>query len=78
MVLHEIDESAHRQVGAGFPALGAAAERRRIPLIRESFDQATDQLPDRLLGIVQIVPMALSRHQDMKDVMDVIVPLCIV
>src|SRR4029077_5888760 len=63
------------QIGAWRTAPFAAAIRRWLALIDETFLETTRQSRRRLLGVIGVITLALSGQQRVQDMMTVVVPL---
>src|SRR5213078_3369621 len=51
---------------------------REVALITESFGEASAEMPRRIAGIIGVVAVGFSGRQNMKRVMDVVIPLRVV
>src|SRR5205814_10499659 len=51
---------------------------REVALITESFGEASAEMPRRIAGIIGVVAVGFSSRQNMKRVMDVVIPLRVV
>src|SRR4029077_17622258 len=63
------------QIGAWRTAPFAAAVRRWLALIDETFLETTRQSHRRLLAVIGVIALALSGQQRVQDMMTVVVPL---
>src|SRR5204863_3515923 len=51
---------------------------REVALITESFGEASAEMPHRIAGIIGVVGVGFSGRQNLKRVMDVVIPLRVV
>src|SRR5208283_1175921 len=72
VVLDEGDEGGRRQ-GRARTASRPASMARRLALIGEAFGQSPPQMAR--LAVILVIASRLSRRGDVKDMMDVVVPL---
>ena len=68
-------EGRQRQVGTGFAAQDAITQQRRLALVREAFGQRATEAVHWRVGIVDVIAFGLPSHDDVRRVMQVIVPL---
>ena len=75
VILQEIDERRGRQMGTRFAAQFAVRKGRRFPLVGKTFGQAATEQFRRLGGVIDVVTVGFAGGENMKYVMNIIVPL---
>src|SRR5712671_4727688 len=78
MVLQEADKSGRRQLVRGLPAGFSAAKGRRLPLVGQSLGEHAAEMLCRLGRVVSVVARRVAGHEDVQDVVEIVVPLRVV
>jgi hypothetical protein len=73
--LQEAHEGARRQLRTRLAARPVAPVARPLTLICEALGQATAEMPDRLRYVVGIVAVVLAGSDNVRRVMDIVIPL---
>src|SRR5215472_15077008 len=75
MVLQKTDKSRGRQFTGRLPTRASAAERGGLSLIGQSFGERAPEMFGRFGGVIGVVTRRVAGHQDMQDMVEIIVPL---
>src|SRR5712671_5898987 len=78
MVLQEADKSRRRQLARGLPARSSAAKGRRLPLVGQALGEHAAEMLRRLGRVISVVTRRVAGHQDVQDVVEIVIPLRVV
>src|SRR5712691_7828887 len=78
MVLHKADKRSRRQLARGLSAGPPAPKRRRFPLVGQSLGEHPAEMLGRLGRVISVVTRRVASHEDMQDVVEIVIPLSVV
>src|SRR5712671_3224481 len=78
MVLQEADKSGRRQLARGLPTGFSAAKGRRFPLIGQALGEHAAEMLRRRGRVVNVVARRVAGHEDVQNVVEIVVPLRVV